>query len=84
MLAPALDDLLGRLAEARAGDPTPVFLKVAPDLTAAEIQLIVEAALDHGVWGMVLCSNAAPHHPMWADEAWQLRMNRRILTAPTT
>lgn len=44
----------------------------------------INAALDHGVWGMVLCSNAAPHHPMWADEAWQVRMNRRILTAPTS
>ena len=52
----ALDDLLGRLAEARAGDPTPVFLKVAPDLTAAEIQLIVEAALDHGVDALIVAN----------------------------
>jgi hypothetical protein len=39
----------------------------------------IRTALDHGVWGMVLCSNAAPHHPMWADEAWQTRMNAEIL-----
>ncbi|MEW9873145.1 cellulase-like family protein [Arthrobacter sp. HS15c] len=44
----------------------------------------IRTALDHGVWGMVLCSNAAPHHPMWADEVWQRRMNSRILTAPTS
>ncbi|QTC91135.1 quinone-dependent dihydroorotate dehydrogenase [Brevundimonas goettingensis] len=50
----ALDDLLGRVAEARpkvAGDGrplAPVFLKIAPDLTSAEIAMIVEAALAHG------------------------------------
>ena len=52
----ALDDLLGRLAEARAGDPTPVFLKIAPDLTGTEIQLIVEAALDHGVDALIVAN----------------------------
>ena len=42
----------------------------------------IRAALEHGVWGMVPCSNAAPHHPMWADQEWQCRMNHLILTAP--
>jgi hypothetical protein len=32
---------------------------------------------------MVLCSNAAPHHPLWANEAWQRRLNHLILAAPT-
>jgi hypothetical protein len=41
----------------------------------------VRTALEHGVWGMVLSSNAAPHHPQWADVAWQQRMNREILAA---
>jgi hypothetical protein len=31
-----------------------------------------------GFWGSVTCSNAAPHHPMWTDVAWQRRMNDRI------
>ncbi|MDR7161603.1 cellulase-like family protein [Arthrobacter sp. BE255] len=44
----------------------------------------IRTALDHGIWGMVLCSNAAPHHPMWADESWQRRMNALILDAPTS
>lgn len=52
----ALDDLLGRLAEARGGDPTPVFLKIAPDLEAAEIALIVEASLDHGVDALIVAN----------------------------
>ena len=58
----ALDDLLGRLAEARGDDPTPVFLKIAPDLTAAEIALIVEASLDHGLDALIV-SNTTLDRP---------------------
>jgi len=58
----ALDDLLGRLAEARRGDPTPVFLKIAPDLTPAEIALIVEASLDHGIDALIV-SNTTLDRP---------------------
>ncbi|WP_332659756.1 quinone-dependent dihydroorotate dehydrogenase [Brevundimonas sp.] len=58
----ALDDLLGRLHEARAGDPTPVFLKVAPDLTADEIALIVEASLDHRIDALIV-SNTTLDRP---------------------
>lgn len=58
----ALDDLLGRLAEARADDPTPVFLKIAPDLTPAEIALIVEASLDHGLDALIV-SNTTLDRP---------------------
>ncbi|MCS6627762.1 quinone-dependent dihydroorotate dehydrogenase [Roseibacterium beibuensis] len=58
----AMDDLLGRLAEARADDPTPVFLKIAPDLTGAEIGLIVEAALDHRIDALIV-SNTTLDRP---------------------
>ena len=58
----ALDDLLGRLAEARADDPTPVFLKVAPDLTADELALIVEAAIDHRIDALIV-SNTTLDRP---------------------
>ncbi|MCT9623928.1 hypothetical protein HWD94_02175 [Pseudarthrobacter equi] len=44
----------------------------------------IRTALAHGVWGMVLCSNAAPHHPMWADAGWQRRMNDLILGFPVS
>lgn len=50
----ALDDLLGRIAEARGGDTAPVFLKIAPDLTAAEIGMIVEAAVAHRIDGLIV------------------------------
>lgn len=49
----ALDDLLGRLAQARSG-PQPLFLKIAPDLTEAEIVMIVEAALAHRIDGLIV------------------------------
>jgi dihydroorotate dehydrogenase len=58
----ALDDLLGRLAAARREDPTPVFLKIAPDLTAAEIGMIVEASLDHGLDALIV-SNTTLDRP---------------------
>jgi dihydroorotate dehydrogenase len=58
----ALDDLLGRLSEARGEDPTPVFLKVAPDLDATEIGLIVEASLDHRIDALIV-SNTTLDRP---------------------
>ncbi|NEX92165.1 quinone-dependent dihydroorotate dehydrogenase [Caulobacter sp. 17J65-9] len=55
----ALDELLGRLAEARtalAADGTdyPLFLKVAPDLVDAEVGDIVEACVAHGLDGIIV------------------------------
>ncbi len=57
----ALDDLLGRVAEARSR-PAPVFLKIAPDLTAAEIAMIVEAALAHRIDALIV-SNTTLDRP---------------------
>lgn len=39
----------------------------------------VLAAARVGVWGSVVCSNAAPHHPMWSDIELQVQCNE-ILT----
>nr|WP_246414230.1 cellulase-like family protein [Microbacterium thalassium] len=41
----------------------------------------IDTAIAHGVWGVVLCSNAAPHHPMWQQREWQRTMTARILAA---
>ena len=43
----------------------------------------IRTALAAGAWGMVLCSNAAPHHPMWRDVEWQQTMNAEILDFAT-
>lgn len=55
--ADALDDLLGRLASARAELPaprSPVFLKVAPDLDEAEVPTIIEACIRHRIDGLIV------------------------------
>jgi dihydroorotate dehydrogenase len=54
----ALDELLGRLAEARrelqASGDRPVFLKVAPDLAADEMADVVAACLGHGIDALIV------------------------------
>jgi hypothetical protein len=35
----------------------------------------VTASAAAGAWGTVVCSNAAPHHPMWTDIGLQRRLN---------
>ena len=53
----ALEELLGRLREARSalGDPaTPLFLKVAPDLEDDEIEAITETAVAFALDGLIV------------------------------
>jgi len=57
----ALDDLLGRVAEARPNG-VPVFLKIAPDLIPAEIGEIVEAAMAHRIDALIV-SNTTLERP---------------------
>jgi hypothetical protein len=35
----------------------------------------VRKSREIGAWGTVVCSNAAPHHPMWQDVSLQRRLN---------
>ncbi|WP_372783451.1 quinone-dependent dihydroorotate dehydrogenase [Phenylobacterium sp.] len=62
----ALDELLGRLAEARGVLPAaaggPMFLKVAPDLEPGEVETIVGACLGYGVTG-IMVSNTTVSRP---------------------
>jgi len=55
----ALDDLLARLAEARdgaPGRPTPLLLKIAPDVTEAELDDIVAVARARRMDGMIVAN----------------------------
>ena len=71
----ALAELLGRIAEARAGlgGAAPIFLKVAPDLEEREVQDITEAAAAHRFDGIVVgnttLSRPADLKSRWRDEA---------------
>ena len=58
----ALDDLLGRINEARPSDGAPVFLKIAPDLIDEEIGMIVEASLAHQIDALIV-SNTTLERP---------------------
>jgi dihydroorotate dehydrogenase len=60
----ALEELLGRLAEARRGlsGRHPVFLKVAPDLEDGEVETIVGVTADHGLDGIIV-SNTTIDRP---------------------
>nr|MBP9756634.1 dihydroorotate dehydrogenase (quinone) [Phenylobacterium sp.] len=54
----ALEELLGRLAETRDSLPAqgrvPMFLKVAPDLEAGEVEAIVETVIANGLSGVIV------------------------------
>ncbi|MDH4385422.1 MAG: quinone-dependent dihydroorotate dehydrogenase [Caulobacter sp.] len=52
----ALEELLGRLAEARRplAGPAPVFLKVAPDLEDGEVETILSVSAAHGLSGIIV------------------------------
>jgi dihydroorotate dehydrogenase len=59
--ARALDDLLARVLEARdrvkaCSGPVPVLLKIAPDLTLADLDDVVGVARKRGVDGMIVCN----------------------------
>lgn len=65
--AGAMDDLLGRISEARAeltGDKpsVPVFLKVAPDLDSIQIERITEQARNYGM-NAIIVSNTTIARP---------------------
>ncbi|MDE2487106.1 MAG: quinone-dependent dihydroorotate dehydrogenase [Alphaproteobacteria bacterium] len=64
----ALQELLGRLAEARAGLPAseaaPTFLKVAPDLEPGEVETIVETSLAHGLSGIIVSNTTVSRPPL--------------------
>lgn len=42
----------------------------------------VQLSAQAGAWGTLICSNAAPHHPMWADVDLQRRLNTHFRRHP--
>ena len=62
----ALDALLSAVAEARGDAGPPVFLKVAPDLTPAEIDGVVHVAMAHWIDGLIV-GNTTVSRPVLAS-----------------
>lgn len=85
----ALEELLGRLAEARDALPAtgrvPMFLKVAPDLTDGEAEAIVATVLANGLEGIIVSNTTIARPPLASslrDEAGGL--SGAPLTGPST
>jgi dihydroorotate dehydrogenase len=64
----ALEELLGRLAEARDTLPpegrAPMFLKVAPDLEEGEVEAIVETVAANGLAGIIVANTTITRPPL--------------------
>src|SRR5439155_4044530 len=64
----ALEELLGRLAEARDARPpsgqVPIFLKVAPDLVPDEVETIVEACVARRLSGIIVSNTTLTRPPL--------------------
>ncbi|MGI5423637.1 cellulase-like family protein [Streptomyces sp. CA-179760] len=59
---------------------TPLLTRFEEDAVGKDIaEFVVDRCLAAGFRGVVLTSNAAPHHPMWqTDQEWMRRVNARI------
>ncbi|WP_020126317.1 cellulase-like family protein [Streptomyces sp. 303MFCol5.2] len=59
---------------------TPLLTRFEEDAVGKDIaEFVVDRCLTAGFRGVVLTSNAAPHHPMWhTDGDWMRRVNSRI------
>jgi len=70
--ASALDDLLARIVEARnlapgRSGPTPILLKIAPDLTLAELDDVVGVARARALDGMIVSNTTVGRPPGLRD-----------------
>ncbi len=87
----ALEDLLGRISEARqnlTGDQPspPIFLKVAPDLDFAQIERITEQARTYGMSGIIVSNTtiARPAHLKSAHKTETGGLSGKPLMRPST
>jgi hypothetical protein len=64
---------------------TPLQTRFEEDGVGVDVlEQAMRASIEVGAWGAVVCSNAAPQHPMWADVAMQQRLNAALLSGDTT
>ncbi|MBK3575488.1 hypothetical protein JHN63_17050 [Streptomyces sp. MBT65] len=59
---------------------TPLLTRFEEDAVGKDIaEFVIDRCLAAGFQGIVLTSNAAPHHPMWhTDRDWMRRVNSRV------
>jgi dihydroorotate dehydrogenase len=67
----ALDDLLARIRDARdalPGKPTPLLVKIAPDVTEHDLDDIVEVVLTRGMDGMIVANTTVARPATLKDQ----------------
>ncbi|CAN5501373.1 quinone-dependent dihydroorotate dehydrogenase [soil metagenome] len=57
----ALTDLLQTIADENSASPKPVLLKVAPDLSMANLDVIIAACEQHGIAGLIATNTTLDH-----------------------
>ena len=67
--AAALDALLAGAMAARPSGGPPIFLKVAPDLAAADIDAIARVAIDRGVDALIVANTTLSRPPLRSAHA---------------
>lgn len=60
----ALDELLAAVVEARGEDCLPIFLKLAPDLDAADIDNAARVAIDRHMDGLIVSNTTVSRPPL--------------------
>ncbi len=69
----ALEELLGRIAEARDALPAaglaPIFLKVAPDLEAGEVEAISDVVAANGLQAVIVSNTTITRPELKSDQA---------------
>jgi dihydroorotate dehydrogenase len=60
----SLGELLGAVRDARVAGGPPVFLKVAPDLSAGDPERIVRAATDHQIDALIVANTTVSRPPL--------------------
>ena len=65
----ALEVLLGAVVEAAFAGGPPVFVKVAPDLAAGDVERIVRASIDHKVAALIVGNTTVSRPPLRSAHA---------------
>ena len=65
----ALGELLDAVIEARGGQPTPVFLKLAPDLARSDVDAICRIALDKRLDALIVSNTTITRPPLQSRHA---------------
>ncbi|TRW14670.1 quinone-dependent dihydroorotate dehydrogenase [Glacieibacterium frigidum] len=67
--AAALNDLIARVVAARGSIAVPLFVKVAPDLVAADIDDVARACIDGGIDGLIVSNTTLARDGVSSAEA---------------